>query len=608
MPRTSKADKLSLYQRDVERAVKFRKERGYDDTWRRMRDLYKGKYEWDGTPGGDRIAVNHAFSTVNVIVPAVSVNRAKITVWPTRPEEADRATITETVTNYQWEHLNLQDSTRDAAKDSIIIGHGWEKMSWRYVEEEQDRPDLEIAQEAEQQLEAAKVFAEENPDLADSVPSEQDILNSVATTTTVVLEDAPVKERVDPFDMFVNAEATSMRDIRWIAQRIRVPVDDVRSDERYKPGARSRVEGTSRPAVEDRQDLQDRYGDTVQYATVWEFYDISAGIVCVWADGSDEYLIDPVEMPYAFGHPFEMLSNYEVPDEFYPIGDLEMIEPLCLELNQTRTDMLNHRKTNARKYIARTSVLDDRARAALESSYDGEVVEIDSDVPLRDVIAPVPHIPLQADTYAWSDIIQSDMREVSGVSEYQRGSGPDIRRTATEAALIQDATNARSADRLAAIERHIARTARKIISLTAQFMTGESRARIIGRDGVERWVDYTREDLIGEYDFRVEAGSTTPKNDQFRQSQALALMETMLPFVQVGIVDPTQLATHVLREGFDVKNPENFLAQQPEAAPQGGGLPPGPGPQAQAPPEAGGVAGVPPEVQAQLQGQIGLGF
>ena len=44
-------------------------------------------------------------------------------------------------------------------------------------------------------------------------------------------------------------------------------------------------------------------------------------------------------MPYAYGQPFVMLRNYDVPDYFYPMGDLEAIESLQLELDKTRSQI-----------------------------------------------------------------------------------------------------------------------------------------------------------------------------------------------------------------------------------------------------------------------------
>jgi hypothetical protein len=39
--------------------------------------------------------------------------------------------------------------------------------------------------------------------------------------------------------MFVDPDATSMDDIRWIAQRTRRPMDEVKKDKRYNASARN---------------------------------------------------------------------------------------------------------------------------------------------------------------------------------------------------------------------------------------------------------------------------------------------------------------------------------------------------------------------------------
>jgi hypothetical protein len=55
----------------------------------------------------------------------------------------------------------------------------------------------------------------------------------------------------------------------------------------------------------------------------------------------------------------------------------------------------------------------------------------------------MPAIISPPEFYNQSELISNDIDRVSGVSEYQRGSLPEIRRTATEAGIIQDAANAR---------------------------------------------------------------------------------------------------------------------------------------------------------------------
>ena len=52
-----------------------------------------------------------------------------------------------------------------------------------------------------------------------------------------------------------------------------------------------------------------------------------------------------------------------------------------------------------------------------------------------------------------------------------------------------------------------------------QFMTGEHVVRVSARAGADLFVPYSRDDIVGEYDFSVEAGSTQPINDTVRKQQ-----------------------------------------------------------------------------------------
>ena len=159
-------------------------------------------------------------------------------------------------------------------------------------------------------------------------------------------------------------------------------------------------------------------------------------------------------------------------------------------------------------------------------------------------------------------------------------------------------------------------------ALWASSMTGEAMARVALKGGESLYVKYTREEILGEYDFSVEGGSTQPINDTIRKQQAVSLMNAIAPLIGT-VIDPTALAMHVLEEGFDVKDPMKFLVQQAQPAtpeeqavagetpmppqqPMPPEVPPVPIPQG---PDLGAFAptgGVPPELLAQLQNQMGL--
>jgi hypothetical protein len=600
MAKMSKSDRLSRYRNRLNHAKRWREQEGYDDTWKRMLDLYKGKHFPAGIDEEDRIAINMAFSTINVIFPALTVNHPKIEVLANQQEDEDRAVISEAIVNYWWRHYDFRAPFRRATKDFLTVGHGWIKVGYKYEEREESLGEDEMMEQQSSLIGEADMFAAENPDMAADLPTDEEIKANLIATKTVVTEDRPTLERVSPFDMFVDPEATCMEDASWIAQRIVRPLEEVRSDKRYNYGPRRSIKADAVISSDWlSQDQRKKLDSDVERVTIWEYYDIANEMMCVFTQGGDEYLVDPQEMPYVFGHPYEFIANYDVPDEFYPIGDLEMVEAPQQELNKTRSQMMNHRKKYGRKYLYRASALGPEGRQGLESNEDNIAIEvIDDNQPLQDVIMPVPITPMAGDLYQYSDIIQGDMDKVSGVNEYARGATPEIRRTATEAAMIQDGANARSADKLSLIEIAIGRIARKILQLAQQYMTGEQAARITGADGKQFWFKYSHEDIEGEFDFQVEGGSTQPQNETFRRQQAVAMMNSLGPLVG-QIIDPAVLARHVLQFGFGVKSPGKFMIQQQPPMPGGAvgpdGQPLPPEMQGQMPPEMQGGPPMGPE-------------
>jgi hypothetical protein len=172
---------------------------------------------------------------------------------------------------------------------------------------------------------------------------------------------------------------------------------------------------------------------------------------------------------------------------------------------------------------------------------------------------------------------------------------------------MQDAANARTADKLATIEQGVAQIGRRLLGLSQQFLTGVQVARILGKDGEAVWIRYDRDYIAGEFDFEVVGGSTMPNNESARRAQAADMVNALAPFASAGILDMGKLAAYVLQTGFGIKNPEAFLSTPQAPAPESQ-APSGPPPvsaetmpmlpQGGMPPEG----GLPPELMALLAG------
>ena len=578
----------------VSKAMKWRQNAKYDEKWAKIIKMYANQYDYDELSGyNDIVAPNMMFSTANVIIPSVMVNYPKITVTARTPESAERAQVVEAVSNYYWQHYDFHEEMKLAVKDFVILGLGVLKNTWLLDEEEVElsrdewtaavQEALMEANMARQQAQAAGIDV--------TFPSDEEIIASVATTRVVAEEDRPCLERVSVFDIYFDPDATRLKNPRWIAQRMYVPLEEARENEEWNAKARKKLKGTAMSAAKKDYDLTfegEERGKDAEFVVVWEYYDLLEEKVCVFAEGCDLFLKKPEDFEYPFGHPFVFLANYEIPEKLYPMGDLESILPLQMELALTRTQMVNDRKRFRRMYMYKPDEIGPDGLAALMSSDDNAMIPIDSDTPFGDIIAPIATSSLPPEFYNQTAMILDDMDRTTAVTEYDRGGASEIRRTATEAAMIQDGANARSADKLAKVERAIGEVAQRTVQLCQEFLSTDQVAKIVGPDNSVEWVAYSREDVQGEFDFVVEAGSTQPMNESFRRQSAMQMLDAMAPFISAGVVDASKLAEHVLRNGFGIKDPASFL--MPPQEPMGAGMPPGMPPQGMPP------SGLPPSM------------
>lgn len=574
----------------VHRSAEWRRTEGYDDLWKRMIDLYKGKV-YEDVSDEDRTQVNIAFATANVIYPMVSVSSPKFIASPTKPEMVQAAALAEAGVNYWWRHYRFLPEWRAAVKDSIIIGHGWVKTGYRYVEEEQPRPQEEIDAELAELLAQRDEAAFEEGVRMEDLPDEDDVRAQIPTKKMVVVEDRPFVERVSPFDMFIDPDATCERELKWIAQRIIMDWESFKEDPRFSEAAKEKVQKRDlRRDQEDRNDFGRRAeADREQgYVHVYEYYDLRRGTMCMFADTGDQFLVKPTRVPLPYNNPFTLIPNYEVPEYFYPIGDLEGIEVLQKELNLTRSQMFNDRKRFIPKYLAKKGAFDEEAKKILKSDVHNAIAEVESSENLRDVFQPVPQTDVRPELYQQSDLIKGDINDVSGVSDYQRGALPEIRRTATEASIIQDTANARAADKLAQIEWRLAEVGYRLLQLAQTHMDGELVARITGEDGSMQWVTFTPDDIMGEFDFEVEMGSTKPSNESTKAQRAMQLIDAISPWLGTGLVNEPEMIKHILYS-FGVRDPDRFIGSGAPPMPPEEELPPG-----ELPPE-----GLPPEMLAE---------
>lgn len=527
--------------------------------WERSEKQYLGEH-WELMGGAqdttsDLIVVNLSFGTVNTIQPYMTGSEPRFLVEPYSGDATpQRAAVQQALLNRLWSsaEVNGQEHLEVAAGDSLMYGDGYLKVGY----------DIEKIRTAENEWkDVAKIWV----------------------------------MRVDPWDVWIDPSATGLHDARWVCQKLRVTKDELQSSAAYFNTDEENVTygaGELRASGEDVQQAEQRLTQEVfdgsEYAVVYEFYDLVKMRMLVFSDGEL-----PIRWVEDIGScPIVQLANYRIPNSPYHMSELEQIWSLQAELNKTRSHMITHRRRQAAKVFAKKGALGTEAVQALQSPVVMDVAFVEGDQPLDQLVKTVDIPNLAADIYNVSQIMQNDIYEISGVNEYLRGAGPDIRRTATEASIIEGSTNIKTQFKLRQVEK-AARKVGRLMLATARdvypetdydeiqlYLTGRDADKIVRAAQAETMASLVDEEttpemlgdaysalppmaqdamvtpsadiFVGEYEVHVEQASTEMRNpqvkeDKFRQ-MAIDLVQLAGPLMQLGI---TVNVKRVLEQWFE---------------------------------------------------------
>ena len=330
------------------------------------------------------------------------------------------------------------------------------------------------------------------------------------------------------------------------------------------------------------------------------------------------------------------------------MGELEQIKTLQEELNKTRSQQMTHRRRDVMKVFVREKALTPEAKDAIQSPIVGEFVPISGDEPLEQLVSPLSMGPISADNYNMSDVIKNDVFEITGVTDFQRGATPEIRRTATEISVMEGASNVKLRAKLEAVEEAVRRCGILLIGMAKdvfpatdvdelemtlagteaervnRLAAGEQAAAALEAGDVEgaaratEGLEYqseatftpTEEVFVGRYEVHVMTGSTEWRSPQAKAAKFEKLFRALTDSFQVlaaaGINVNLAEVLRLWLEAEDVLDVDSILSGQapppepqpePAPAPPAAGLPPGAVP----PPTGnGGQPQMPPELAQAL--------
>jgi hypothetical protein len=554
--------------------------------WRMLESLYRSGVQRELTqvdlsrimpfpaPGTFLRTVNMVLPHFTMMINTVSARDPKFVVTPVGGELdviERNAQIAQNVLAYFWKRADATTTLRDMTQDMVILGNGFAKVGWAYSETTVDRTPEDVDQEVTDRIvmaqDRAMMYGEELDQEA-----VQAIVESVSLNQQLAEEDEPFVEYVSPYDMFLPANARRMNTSRWIAQRIRLPLSEVKKNEMFNKKAIEDLKADTGYAdshtLATYEQRSEALPEAFSHVTLFEFYDMQEGTLCIFQLDAEESLFEG-KNPHAHRYPpFVHMRNFnDGGTSFWSFGDLENIAGIQLMINEIMVAELNDLKRVGNKYFINRKVITPELQKALMSNTPDSIIPLDlpGNVGINEVLVPVQRTATPADNFVMEQKLQDYMQRVLGISDFQVGNIAAANRTpATAAAAVEGAATTRSMDKMTNVEKASREIAVRMLGLCQQFLDTAKAVRIAGPTA-PTWLQVTDDDIEGEFFIDVEGGSTQAINPATRYRQGQEMITQIVPMLgQMGYDTEPALRAAI---GYMGLNPEQILVK-PEPAPQ----------------------------------------
>lgn len=500
----------------------------------RFIDEYNGKYNV-------RLAnmtvppVNDVFAYIQASIAGLYFKNPYVAVNPKKKGTILGSYILESAVNYYFRELNTKEEVEKEIVDSLLTGDGFHKVGKN--------------------------------------------VKTVGTAETLKLADEQIYSvRVSWKDIVFNIGTREIaKDSVWMAQRIVRPTYEVKE---MFPGNDDLV-GGPHPSLTKGEIESAQFKGDLNFSTLWEIHDVKTRKIYLVAEGYyKKFLKKPSKWPdYMDEFPFQNLWFNLVPDEPYHMSDIKPWEPQILEKIKLVAMLLNHVKRWSRQLLVKEGAIANSQLTKLEQGIDGAMIMTKANP--AECAQVLQYAPMPPEVFTCIQILDQISKEVNGQPSVDRGAPEATKsRTLGELEYIKAGAKGRTDRKIQRIEKHMENIARHLIMHMKADFDVEQAVKITGEppdvvlkafgdryDPVSNTVTFTKDDITGEYDVEVKAGSTLALDKATRtqvlgmileKAGQLAALPSIPPFLEAVI-------TELLRD-FDVVQLEAAFAAQQEQA------------------------------------------
>ena len=546
-------------------------------------ELYRCHMEADQFPYRSRVFDPKSFAAIEKIVPRMVANRPRGEFRPREAGDITAVKIVGELFDYDWERARMFLKLVNLVKPTMIFGTGIGRIPWRF--------------------ERRKIRYSEPLISFRSIQ-----IGKTEKSKMKIVYDGPDFENCNLYDCYPDPQATNFDDARWFLHKTFPTINELEKindtgsekasyknlsqlkelikegtgtgDDTYRTKSRS-ISGASDYTAKDK--------------TLDQFEMVTMYTPERWVSIASKYnlLLRDIPNPYYHGNiPFVKLVDYPLPNEWFGLGEIEPIERLQRGINA----VINQRLDNVNQILNTGWKVDTTAGVDLSSlvSRPGMIVKTRRMDGVQRIEVPDVTGSAFADTYTF---LQASLVDALGIQDYTVRTGqttPSGQKTATGLRQMQEEANARFKLKIQIFEDEVIKQiAEQWLQLRQQFTTRPQVLRITGKDAIEHLRNETDfkeravmtgdgyqpklqgedtghahllmepNDIVGEYDFVPEAGSTQlsdPYADRESFTELIGLLAKLAP--AAGIQVAWDKVVEELFEKYGVKGSDRFIEKQ----------------------------------------------
>lgn len=519
-------------------ARRWRDQVSSENNWENLLNEIKGKY--DVVLGNLAVPpINEMFAYKDSTLANLYYKDPYITVNAKKDATILSAYILEAGVNHLWKELKLKQDIELQITDALFVGHAWNKVG-------------------------------------------NNTKTSGSGDLLKIVEDSIYANRVSWRDMYMNVGCKNPpKDNIWIAQRIYRPTEDVKKD---YPKVAKRLTGSSYPNIDIKYMKNILYKEDFNYTAIYEIWDAHERMIYTIADEiNDRYLEDPRPWPdYLDEFPYQFLSFHNIPDEPYPQSDVGPWEPLVKEKIKLFTMCLNFAKRWNRQILIKTGTMGLQDLDKFEKGIEGSILSAKTTGDIQQAIKMIDWGSMPPDFFMLLDRLDATIDKIRGFSAFMQGGTTRTgTRTADELNLIKGGADARTDKKQDRIENHCGAIARHLImQMKSNFdvpfiakITGKEPPEIIQAfqdqgiyDPASQTIKFTKDQIQGEFDAGIKAGSTLPLDKGTRDTILNKVYQMSIPLASAPNIPPFigEIVKELLRD-YEIKGLEVAFDQQAQS-------------------------------------------